>query len=55
MDCLVTNDTLYKMAVAGEGTIKIYNLSNFKEIPNEKIILPKNVGKVVNMKWIQNG
>jgi hypothetical protein len=33
----------------------MYNLSNFKEIPNEKIILPKNVGKIVNMKWMQNG
>jgi len=34
------------LAVAGEGLIKFYNLSNWKEIKNEKIILPKNVGKI---------
>jgi len=46
LDSLATNDYLYKLAVSGEGQIKFYNLSNWKEIKNEKITLPKNVGKV---------
>ena len=55
IDCIETNDSLYKLAVAGEGCIKIYNLSNWKEIVKEKIVLPKNVGKVMKMTWTQNG
>ena len=51
LDCIETNDNLYKLAVAGENCIKIYNLSTWKEIKNEKIILPKNVGKVTKMEW----
>ena len=27
LDCIETNDNLYKLAVAGENCIKIYNLS----------------------------
>lgn len=55
LDSMTTNDYLYKLAVAGEGTIKFYNLSNWKEIKNEKITLPKNVGKVNSLQWSNNG
>ena len=41
--------------MAGEGSIRIFNLSSWKEIKNEKIVLPKNVGKVTKMNWSQNG
>lgn len=51
IDCIETNDNLYKLAVAGEGCIKIYNLANWKENKNERITLNKNVGKVVKMQW----
>jgi WD repeat-containing protein 19 len=55
LDALTTNDYLYKLAVAGEGLIKFYNLSTWKEIKNEKITLPKNVGKVTSLQWASNG
>jgi len=55
LDALTTNDYLYKLAVAGEGYIKFYNLSTWKEIKNEKITLPKNVGKVSSLQWANNG
>ena len=51
LDCLCTNDFLYKMAVAGEGCIKIYNLNTWKEIKNERIELPRNAGKVTDLAW----
>jgi len=34
------------MAVAGENQIRIFNLSTWKEIKNEKIDLPPGVGRV---------
>jgi hypothetical protein len=34
------------MAVAGEGMVKIYNLSTWKEIRSERIDLPKDAGRV---------
>ncbi len=40
LDAICTNDTLYKMAAAGEGQIRIFNLSTWKENKNEKIDLP---------------
>ena len=55
LDCIATNDNLYKLAVAGENCIKVYNLSTWKELKNEKIVLPKNIGKVSKMEWSQNG
>jgi WD repeat-containing protein 19 len=46
LDAFCTNDVIYKMAVAGEGMVKIYNLSTWKEIRSERIDLPKDAGRV---------
>ena len=43
------------MAVAGEGTIKFYNMSTWKEIKNERITLPSGIGRVDKMVWTPNG
>jgi len=45
----------YKLAAAGEGTIKIYSLSNQKELKQERIELPRSSGRVSRMQWSQNG
>jgi hypothetical protein len=37
------------MAAAGEGCIKIFNLSNWREIKSDKIDLPSNVGRVTKL------
>ncbi|KRX03337.1 hypothetical protein PPERSA_05695 [Pseudocohnilembus persalinus] len=55
LDALTTNDTVFKMAVAGENQIKIYNLATWSEIQNERIELPKNAGKVTKLTWSSNG
>ena len=55
LEALCTNDLVYKMAVAGENCIKIYNLANWKEIKNEKIDLPKGCGRVTKLSWSTNG
>lgn len=55
LDALCTNDALYKLAVAGEGTIRFINLSTWKEIKHEKITLPKSCGKITRMAWSNNG
>jgi len=55
LDALATNDVLYKLAVAGENTIRFYNLSTWKEIRNERIELPKNAGKVLKLEWVSSG
>ena len=55
LDALCTNDLLYKMAVAGEGTIRFFNMQSWKESKNEKINLPSNVGRVDKMAWTSNG
>jgi WD repeat-containing protein 19 len=49
LEALCTNDSLYKLAAAGEGCIKIYNMLTWKEIPSEKIELPPNIGKISKM------
>ena len=41
------------MAIAGESTIKIYNMADWKdikELTNERIDLPRNC-KITNLKW----
>jgi len=43
------------MAVAGEGMIKVYNLATWKELKQEKIDLPKNIGKIDKLSWSNNG
>lgn len=43
------------MAVAGENMIKIYNLATWKELKNERIDLPKNIGRVNTLTWSNNG
>lgn len=43
------------MAVAGDGVIKIYNLATWKEIRNERIEIPRNYGKIIQMAWSNNG
>ena len=55
LDAFCTNDTVYKMAVAGEGIVKIYNLSTWKEIRSERIELPKDAGRVNQIEWSTNG
>ena len=55
LDALCTNDHLHKVAVAGEGMVKIYNLSTWKELKAERIELPKNAGKVTKIAWASNG
>jgi hypothetical protein len=37
------------MAVAGENTIKIYNLATWKEIKNERIEIPKSAGNIAKL------
>ena len=42
------------MAIAGENTIKIYNMADWKDIKelvNERIELPRNNAKITNLKW----
>lgn len=55
LDALCTNDIVYKMAVAGDNQIKIYNLASWKEIRNERIELPKSAGRVLKLQWANNG
>lgn len=66
LDALCTNDALYKLAAAGENCIKIYNMSTWKELKNERIDLPVAVGRVSKLyfnnlikifftKWINSG
>lgn len=43
------------MAAAGEGMIKFYNMSTWKEVKNERINLPTNVGRIDKMSWTPNG
>lgn len=51
IDAISTNDTLYKLAVAGEGKIKMINLSSWQEIKNEQIELPHGYGRVAKLHW----
>ena len=55
LDAMCTNDILYKLAVAGEGIIKFYNVSTWKEIKHERITIQRKVGKITKMEWSNNG
>ncbi|CAD8171970.1 unnamed protein product [Paramecium pentaurelia] len=55
VDAICTNDGTYKLAVAGDGFIKMVNLQTWKEIPTESILLPPDCGRVSKMTWSQNG
>jgi hypothetical protein len=46
---MCTNDVIYKLAAAGEGQIRIFNLQTWKELKNEKIDLPAGVGRVTRL------
>ena len=52
---MCTSDSLYKLAVAGEGIIKFYNVSTWKEIKHERITIQRKVGKITKMEWSSNG
>jgi len=41
--------------VAGENTIRIIQLHNFKESKSEKIDLPFDAGRVLDMHWTADG
>jgi WD repeat-containing protein 19 len=43
------------LAAAGENCIKIYNMSTWKEIKNERIDLPPAVGRVSRLSFSSNG
>lgn len=55
LNAICTNDILYKMAVAGENMIKIYNMLTWKELRSERIELPANCGRVTKIEWSSNG
>ena len=46
IDDVCVNEHLFKCAVAGEQLIKIFNMTDWAEIPEERITLPRNAGKV---------
>ena len=43
------NDIIYKLAVAGENQIHIYNLGTWEEVKSQRIELPKAAGNVCKM------
>ncbi|EAR82687.2 WD40 repeat protein (macronuclear) [Tetrahymena thermophila SB210] len=55
LDALCTNDIIYKLAVAGENQIHIYNLGTWEEVKSQRIELPKAAGNVTKMQWANNG
>lgn len=48
-------ESLGKIAVAGDDCIKILSLPNFKEVRSEKIDMPLERGRVVDMHWTHDG
>ena len=55
ISCLAVNDSLYKLAVASETTIKIVDISTWKPLPEEQIDLNLQAGKITAMHWTNNG
>ncbi|CAD8104509.1 unnamed protein product [Paramecium primaurelia] len=55
VDSICTNDSLQKLAVAGDGFIKMVNLQSWEEITEEQIKLPNDCGRVSKMAWSSNG
>ena len=55
LDLATYNDSLGKVAVAGESNVKVFTLSTFKESKSEKIELPFDAGRVIYMHWTSDG
>lgn len=55
VEALCTNDQLYKLAVAGDGKLRFYNLQNWQECKGELIDLPTGYGRVARLQWSSNG
>lgn len=44
-----------RLAVAGENSVKVYDLRSFNEIEEEKIEIPFNSGRIIEIKWSSHG
>mmetsp|Transcript_1987 Transcript_1987/g.4439 ORF Transcript_1987/g.4439 Transcript_1987/m.4439 type:complete len:1366 (-) Transcript_1987:53-4150(-) len=55
LDALCICQSLQKVAVAGEGTIRVLDLATLKEQRSEKISLPPTSGQIARMHWTKDG
>lgn len=55
LDDLSICDEVNRLAVAGESSVKIFDITGWKEITDEKIDIPGNAGRIARISWSSSG
>lgn len=54
-DCMCINKSQNKIAVAGDNSIRFFNLGNFKEVRGDKIDMSYELGRINKLHWTNDG